>query len=237
VGEANVLRVIADTYQSQNELPTALETYRQSLALYQQIDSKLGAANILESMHKVFQALGKADEAAQCYRQALALYHQMHVNVHESRDETRLAAGTMVVDSALPQGPAAASQAATLPRDEHLVEDKVKGHVITSPEGHMEPWLPATLPPWMQPPPDTPTHSPYPYWYQQPQQATLPQVNMVPPVSPPQQATFPRRKPSPPVSYPTDNTFPRGNNAPSLLKLGKDLLQKLAERFKLRRRP
>jgi tetratricopeptide (TPR) repeat protein len=238
VGEANVLRVIADTYQSQNELPTALETYNQSLALYQQIDSKLGAANILESMHKVFQALGKADEAAQCYRQALALYHQMHVNVHESRDETRLAAGTMVVDSALPRGAAAASQAATLPRDEHLAEGKVEGHAITSPEGHMEePWLPATLPPWMQPPPDTPTHSPYPYWYQQPQQATLPQGNMVPPVSPPQQATFPRRKPSPPVSYPTDNTFPRGNNAPSLLKLGKDLLQKLAERFKLRRRP
>src|SRR5258708_5523252 len=92
-------------------------------------------------MHKVLQALSKADEAAQCYRQALALYHQMRVNVHESRDETRLAAGTIVVDSALPRGAASGPQVnvAPFPQGERFVENTFIGQPVTLPQGHMGP--------------------------------------------------------------------------------------------------
>ena len=241
VGEANVLRVIADTYHSQRDLHAALGMYSQSLALYRKIDSKLGAANILESMHKVLKALGKPDEAEQCYQQALVLYRQMHVNVRESGDETRLAAGTMVVDSVLPWEPASGQQInqAMFPSGEHMVDGTFIGQAITLPQGGMgpqppetpayiaskqnyptypSPMGPATLPPWMPQPPDTPTYSPY--LGQQPQQATLPQGRIGPPMSP--------------LGL---NTFRQENNARAPLKSRKNMLQKLAEHLKLRRHP
>lgn len=228
VGEANVLRVIADTYQLQGDLQAALETYSQSLALYREVDSKLGAANILESKHKVLKALGKLNEAEQCYQQALALYRQMHVNVRDSRDETRLALGTMAVDSALPPGVHVFNgNPGTLPPYERLVEGTFIGQAITLPKGDMGPQPPET-PAYRAPgqnnsiyPFSTPATMPqqpdtafYPqYWSQQPQHATLP-----------------------PVSPPAQTTFPQGNNARSSLKPGKNPLQKLAERLRFRRR-
>jgi len=171
--------------------------------------------------------------------------NQMRVNVHESRDETRLAAGTMVVDSALPSGTASGPQVnvATFPRGERFVESTFIGQAVTLPQGNMGPrppetptyiaprqnqsnypypMGPATLPQWV-PPPDTPIDSPYSYAGS--------------PVSPAQPATLPQGHTGPlPMSPPAQNTLPQDSNARSSFRSEKTLLQKLAERLKLRRR-
>lgn len=89
----------------------------------------------------MLKALSKPGEAEQCYQQALALYRQMQVNVRESRDETRLVAGTMVVDSALPsRGQFLNTNAVMLSPHERMVEGTFKGsnaHSSLKPEKNL----------------------------------------------------------------------------------------------------
>jgi tetratricopeptide (TPR) repeat protein len=81
---ATALRTLGEALSFLDRRDEALSTYQEALAIFKEINARLGEANVLKAIGDVLQFKKRSDEALSTYQEALAIFKEINARLGEA---------------------------------------------------------------------------------------------------------------------------------------------------------